>query len=48
MAKSMSSLRTYSLRFILALASLIRIMLSRCRTVIGKEPVARDSRRRSA
>ena len=48
MAKSMSSVRTYSRRDIFALASAIRIMLSRCRTVMGKEPVAADSRRRSA
>ena len=48
MAKSMSSARTYSRRDIRALASAMRIMLSRCRTVIGKEPVAADSRRRSA
>src|SRR6266481_6266286 len=47
MAKSMSSARTYSWRDIRALASTMRIMLSGCRTVIGKEPVAADSRRRS-
>lgn len=48
MARSMSSPRTVSRRFIFALASDIRIMLSRCRTVMGNEPVASDSRRRSA
>src|SRR5258708_26936330 len=48
MAKSMSSARTYSRRDIRALASAMRIMLSRCRTVIGKEPVTADSRRKSA
>ena len=48
MARSMSSARTYSRRDMRALASAMRIMLSRCRTVIGKEPVATDSRRRSA
>ena len=48
MAKSISSARTYSRRAMRALASAIRIILSRCRTVIGKEPVASDSRRRSA
>jgi hypothetical protein len=47
-AKSISSARTYSRKAIRALASAIRIMLSKCRTVIGKEPVASDSRRRSA
>lgn len=47
-ARSMSSARTYSRRFIFADASAMRIMLSRCRTVMGNEPVARDSRRRSA
>src|SRR6266403_2618924 len=48
MAKSMSSARKYSWRDIRALASAMWIMLSGCRTVIGKEPVAADSRRRSA
>lgn len=47
-ARSISSARTYSRRCIFALASDIRIMLSKCRTVIGNEPVASDSRRRSA
>ena len=47
-ARSISSGRTYSLRAILALASAMRIMLSRCRIVMGYDPVAIDSRRRSA
>jgi hypothetical protein len=47
-ARSTSSPRTYSLNAIFALASDIRITLSRCRTVIGNEPVANDSLLRSA
>ena len=46
-ARSMSSLRTYSRRCILALASAMRIIDSRWRTVIGYEPVESDSRRSS-
>ena len=46
-ARSISSGRTYSRRAIFALASAIRIILSRWRIVIGYEPVASDSRRRS-
>jgi len=46
-ATSMSSARTYSRSAIFALASAIRIMLSRCLTVIGYDPVASDSRLRS-
>lgn len=47
MARSMSSERTYSRRCILALASAMRIIDSRWRTVMGYEPVESDSRRSS-
>lgn len=47
-ARLISLDKTMSRRCIFALASDIRIVLSKCRRVTGKEPVARDSLRRCA